>query len=169
MAEDSAAAQMDGQEERKKGRKLLIIIGLFLFLAVSTVSIMLFAPGLIPAGINPLAKDTPDQKEKTAPALPGHIYSLEAMVLNLADTAYPRYLKIKIDLESGSPGPEEEFNKKLIPLKDAIITIITNKTYPEIADAKGKVQLKEEIALKAGEIFEKLKVKSVYFTEFLVQ
>lgn len=155
----------------RKGKKgLILLIGGLLFLILAAMgAIFLFAPSLIPAGINPSPKETSTEEKKSKPAEQGHIYSLDAMIVNLADTDLPRYLRIKIDIESESPKPDGEFDKRLAQIKDAILTILTSKTYSEISDSKGKGRLKEEIVLKANQLFETFKVKTVYFTEFVVQ
>ncbi len=155
----------------KKGKKGLVILigGLFFLILAAIGSIFFFAPSLIPAGINPFKEDASTQEKKPEPAKHGHIYSLDSMIVNLADTEFPRYLKIKIDIESEEPKGNEEYVKRSPQLKDAILAILTSKTYPEISESKGKVKLKEEIVLKANQLFEKFKVKTIYFTEFVVQ
>lgn len=155
----------------QKGKKGLIILigGLFFLIFATMGSIFLFAPSLIPEGINPFKKETSTEEKKSKLTDQGHLYSLDAMIVNLADTEQSRYLKIKIDLESMGVKPAEEFDKRQAQLKDAILTILTSKTYSEISDSKGKVRLKEEIVHKANQLFETFKVKTVYFTEFVVQ
>jgi flagellar FliL protein len=154
----------------KKGKKGLILLigGLFFLAAIG--SIFFFAPSILPEAVNPFKKGDASPKEKRPePAKQGHIYSLESMIVNLADTEFQRYLKVKMDIESEKPKPDEEFEKRLPQLKDAIITILTSKTFSDISESKGKMQLKEEIILKANQLFETFKVKTIYFTEFVVQ
>jgi len=154
----------------KRGKKGLILLIGGLFLLITTGSILFFVPSLLPGGMNPFKKGGEGTEERKPEEFrTGHLYNLESMIVNLADTESPRYLKIKIDLESDASKPEEEFNKRLPQLKDAILTLLTSKTYSDISEPDGKLKLKEEIALKANELFEKFKVKKVYFTEFVVQ
>jgi flagellar FliL protein len=154
----------------KRGKKgLLLIGGLIVFILLAAGSIFLIFPSLLTSGINPIKKAETSKIEKPEPAKQGHIYSLDSLVVNLADTEFPRYLKIKIDIESEEPKANEEYAKRSPQLKDAILTILTSKTYPEISESKGKLKLKEEIVLKANQLFEKFKVKTIYFTEFVVQ
>jgi len=177
MAEKQAAEVKENKGSKsespkvKKGKKGLIIVigGLFFLIFAAIGSIFFFAPSLLPAGINPFKEDGSTQEKKSEPAKQGHIYSLDSMIVNLADTEFPRYLKIKIDIESEDEKANEEYAKRLPQLRDAILTILTSKTYPEIAESNGKLKLKEEIVLKANQVFEKFKVKTVYFTEFVVQ
>jgi len=175
MAEQPNKDQKEGKEVGhqavKKGKKGLILIGgLFLFILAGLGSIFAFFPSLLPAGLNPLQKEETSQNDrKNKAGQRGHLYSLDSMLVNLADTDFPRYLKIKIEMESEEPKENEEFGRRSPQLKDAILTLLTSKTYADISDARGKNKLKEEIILRANELFEKFKVKAVYFTELVVQ
>jgi flagellar FliL protein len=162
--------QAGGSPKPQKGKKGLILLVGGLFFLVAIGSIFFLAPSILPEAINPFKKGGDSKEEKKNElATHGHIYSLESMIVNLADTEFPRYLKIKIDLESEKPKPDEEFEKRLPQIKDAIITILTSKTFSDISEPKGKMQLKEEIILKSNQLFQTFNVKTVYFTEFVVQ
>ncbi|MBM4339143.1 MAG: flagellar basal body protein FliL [Deltaproteobacteria bacterium] len=178
MAEERVAEIKEDKEpkskspnapKKKKGLLLIIIAGLFFIILLAAGSIFFFAPSIIPAAIHPFKEEVSKQEKKPEPAKQGHIYSLDSMIVNLADAEFSRFLKIKIHLESEESKPNEEYDKRLAQLKDAILTILSNKTYSEISDSKGKMKLKEEIGLKANQLFEKFKVRTVYFTEFVIQ
>lgn len=167
---ETRTVQEGGAQKAKKGKKgLFILVGVLAALLVLG-AVFLLMPSFLPEGINPLKKGGgPSKESRTEPVAQGHIYSLESMIVNLADMDFPRYLKIKIDFESVAPKPQEEFDKRLPQLKDLILTILTSKTYSDISDSKGKMKLKEEIIEKANGLFDTLKLKTVYFTEFVVQ
>ncbi len=168
-SKETEAVQGGGSDapKAKKGKTGLFILigGIALFLVLGAVSFL-----VLPPGINPFKRGGDSTKPtRTEPVVQGHIYSLESMIVNLADVDFPRYLKIKIDLESVAPKPHEEFDRRLPQLKDMILTLLTSKTYPEISDSDGKTKLKEEIIEKANGLFDTVKLKTVYFTEFVVQ
>jgi flagellar FliL protein len=94
---------------------------------------------------------------------------MDAFVVNLADTESPRYLKVKIDIESDSSKENEEYKKRLPQIRDAVLTILGSKTYKEIYDSEGKRKLKEEVILKVNQAVSGFKVKTIYFTEFVIQ
>jgi flagellar FliL protein len=94
---------------------------------------------------------------------------MDPFVVNLMDTEPQRYLKVKIDIESHEAKADEEFEKRLPQLRDIILTILTSKTYKEIYDSEGKKKLKEEIILKTNQLVGNSRVKSIYYTEFVVQ
>lgn len=110
------------------------------------------------------------------PALPppaaaanGHIYKMEPFLVNLADQGHSRYLKITLHLESNQEKPDEEYERKQPPMRDAIITLLSTKYYRDIATAEGKTALREEIKEKVNQLLVKLKAKNIFFTEFVIQ
>lgn len=54
-------------------------------------------------------------------------------------------------------------------IRDAILLLIGNKTYEELQDLQGKRQLKSELTSKINSFLMSGKVKSIYFTNFVVQ
>jgi flagellar protein FliL len=99
----------------------------------------------------------------------GYIYSMEPFLVNLADTETSRYLKIKIEVESRESKDNEEYGKRLPQLRDAVLTVLSSKTYPEIFDSEGKRKLKEEILQKINQLLGTFQIKMIYFNEFVVQ
>ena len=160
----------DPESPKGKGKKkLIIILGLFVFIVVVVVSVIFFAPGLLPFKINLFGEKKQSEAKEPANKKQGHLYSMDSFVVNLADTDLPRYLKIKIEIEGHEPKPDEGFANRLPQLRDAILTILSSKTFKEIYDTEGKKKLKEEITLKANQLQGGFKVKTIYFTEFVVQ
>jgi flagellar FliL protein len=54
-------------------------------------------------------------------------------------------------------------------MRDAIILLISNKTFEELQDLQGKKQLKAELQSRINSILQTGKVTSIYFTNFVVQ
>lgn len=150
--------------KRKGGRKLLLIIGTSVIMLGAMGSLVIFIPGVIPIGLK--GQKAP---QETSLVKQGYIYEMDHFIVNLAETEGPRYLKVKINLESQEPKPHEEYDRRLPQLRDSILTILSAKGYKEIYDSEGKRRLKEEIVSKANSLFSHVKVKTVYFTEFVVQ
>ena len=99
----------------------------------------------------------------------GHIYKMEPFLVNLMDPAQLRYLKITLHVESNQEKPNEEYEKRLPQLRDAILIILSSKNYKDIMDSEGKTSLREEIKTKMNQLLVDLKVQNIYFTEFVVQ
>ena len=155
-------------QKPKKTKKFFFAgAGLILVILAVVGGIFLFSPGLVSKEVAKTGQtDGPQEPEK---GIHGHIYSLEPFLVNLADSDVPRYLKIRIDLETIAKKPSEEYVKRLPQLRDAILTVLSSKKYLEIFDSEGKKKLKEEIVTKLNQALNQFKVKTIYFTEFVVQ
>jgi flagellar protein FliL len=148
----------------KKGRKKIILIAaLGLVVLMGAGSFFYLFPRLKGGkGPNPAQKSAAAEK-------PGHVYALEPFLVNLADPEASRYLKIRLELESNETKPDEEYEKKLPQIRDALLSVLFAKTYQEVLDSEGKRRLKDEIISKVNPLLSHFKFKKVYFTEFMVQ
>jgi len=174
MADPSIGSSSgQGEEIRqgsKKKKRMILIGGFLLFILMMAGTVILFPPGFVPKQLDFLGRRKPStEKKEIHPRIQGHLYKTEPFVVNLADSDVSRYLKIRIDIESFEAKPNEEFQKRLPQLRDAILTILSNKTYREIYDSEGKRKLKEEVIQKVNQLTAPLRVKTIYFTEFVVQ
>lgn len=111
------------------------------------------------------ATETPQQLPSEGPAL----VSLEPFLVNLADPAGKRYLRIAFDMEVNSPLAAEEMKKKGSQVRDSILLVLTSKSFDDIRPAAGKEQLREEILREINKILDHGKARRVYFKEFMVQ
>jgi flagellar protein FliL len=49
------------------------------------------------------------------------------------------------------------------------LTVLSSKSYGEISDSEGKMKLREEIISKLNRLLRGFQVKTIYFTEFMIQ
>ena len=108
-------------------------------------------------------------EKKSSSTGQGHIYKMEPFLVNLMDPGQLRYLKITLHVESNQEKPNEEYEKRLPQLRDAILIILSSKNYKDIMDSEGKTSLREEIKTRMNQLLVGLKVQNIYFTEFVVQ
>jgi flagellar FliL protein len=92
----------------------------------------------------------------------------EPFIVNLTNTAGRSYLKVTINIEMDS-GSIDEAKDRNAQIRDSIITLLSSKSYADVGSVSGKYQLRDEIAARINLILAKGKVKSVYFTEFVIQ
>ena len=154
-------------------KKWLILGGLvFILLTAGGGAAVFFLPEYMPEPLNffehkpakgSQAHKKPPEEER------GHIYSIDPFIVNLADAEDNHYLKIRINLESTKPEPNEEFAKKLPLIKDTILTILSQKKSEEMFHSSGKEKLKAEMMRLVNPNLAELKIKAVYFTEFVIQ
>jgi flagellar FliL protein len=128
----------------------------------------------------------------------GVMYPLDSKAVNLAEPGGLRYLQAAIVLEfrplatttdtegqaeSGGGGHGEaeagevdphadfkaEIDQRRPVIDDIVMTILSSKTFNEIATVEGKQALKEELMTAINDALGYPAVMNVYFTEFIVQ
>ncbi len=159
---------------QKSSLKKWLILGalVFILLAAGGGATVFFFPEVLPESLNFFdhqpAKGSPAHK-KPPEEERGHIYTMDPFIVNLADADQTRYRKIRINLESKKPEPNEEFTKKLPLIKDTILTILSQKRSEELFHSSGKEKLKAEMIRSINPNLVELKLRAVYFTEFVIQ
>lgn len=143
---------------------IIVIIGALLLMALGGVAFLKFKGGDKKHGKS-------DAKvEATVPMDMGE------MVVNLADSGEPHYLKAKIVLEiAGGPAPAggghggEEGDQVSPKMRDAVITTLSARTFNELLTPSGKEALKESIKTSINKTLTEGKVTDVFFSDFAMQ
>ena len=102
-------------------------------------------------------------------ASPGVMFDLDPFIVNLADTPDVRYLKLTLKLEVDSEAVAAELSTRIPQMRDAILVLLSSKDVNAIRTTQGKFQLRDEITQRINGLLKKPGVRSVYFTEFVVQ
>ena len=163
MAKKDAAEQPEGGGSKKK---LIIIIAAVVVLLIGVgVGAFLFLGGED-------EKISPEQEqaelEKLAKQV-GPMVSIDTFIVNIIDDEESRYLKASITIEVNTPETAMEVSERMPQIKDAILLLVGNKTFSELQDLQGKIQLRAELINRLNGILLNGKVKRIYFTDFVVQ
>ncbi len=110
-----------------------------------------------------LVKAVPDE------AKVGPMVEIKEFVVNIIGTDTPHYVKASLSLELDKEATQEEVNKRMPQIRDAILLLIGNKTFEELQDIQGKNQVKAELKSKINSFLKSGKVNNVYLTDFVVQ
>jgi flagellar protein FliL len=101
------------------------------------------------------------------------MWKLDDFVVNLSDRDGARYLKTTMVLEMEGKIEAKEGAESTSPqeakVRDAIITILTNKSYADLVSEEGKQRLKEELKAALDKALDGPKVSNIYFTSFAMQ
>lgn len=160
---DAAEAPEEGGGSKKK---LIIIIAAVVLLAAIGGGAAFFMLG---------GKEEKPDPEAEAAAMAakakavGPMVNIDAFIVNILDDEENRYLKAAITIEVDAQTTADEINGRLPQIQDAILLLIGNKTFGELRDMQGKMQLRAELINRLNEILSKGKVKRIYFTDFVVQ
>jgi flagellar FliL protein len=97
------------------------------------------------------------------------IVTLPTFVVNLADPLGRRYLKLTVDVEMADQKSAEELRNATPKVRDAIILLLSSKTFADLSSVESKILLKNEIVERLNQVIAGSKVLRVYFTEMVIQ
>lgn len=169
MADEKEAAK----EEGGGGKKKLIII-------IAVVVLVLLIGGGVAGFLVMKNKKAAAEEEKDPGAdvpVPeitqtteiGPMLDIAEFIVNIISEDNNHYVKAAITLELSSEETKEEATTRMPQIRDAVLLLVGNKTYEELHDLQGKKQLKAELLSKINGFLQAGKVKSIYFTDFVVQ
>ena len=107
--------------------------------------------------------------EKAKPGAGSQTVSLPVFLVNLADPLGRRYLKLSMDVEVVDEAAKADVAKNEAKIKDALLLLLSSKTYQELSTLDAKIQLKQDIVQRLNLILGNGKVIQVYFTEMVIQ
>jgi len=167
---DEEKEEVEAKEE-PKGKKPWLLIAL-----VSLISIAVGTGGtfflLGSKGASETTEDAAPKPEEThdnEASFDARVFDLEPFVVNITGEGYPRYLKLQLALEMDSLSGREEVQARAAQVRDTTILLLSSKRLSDITDFEGKALLKDDLRERLNALLEKGKVKSVLFTEFVVQ
>lgn len=114
------------------------------------------------------AKDGKDAKGGGAEG-GSELVSLPPFLVNLADPQGRRYLKLALDIEVKDKAAADQLNKSMAKVKDALLLLLSSKTYDDLASIENKILLKKEIVERLTLVLGEQKVLRVYITEIVIQ
>lgn len=163
MAKGAAEQPEEGGKSKKK--LIIIIVAVLVLLIGAGVGAFLFMGG-------EEDKISPEEEQAAMEMQAkqvGPMVNIESFIVNILDDQESRYLKAAITLEVANEEVSIELKQRMAQVKDSILLLIGNKTFSELNDLQGKMQLRAELLNKVNSILLKGKVKRIYFTDFVVQ
>ena len=97
------------------------------------------------------------------------LYKLEPFVVNVTGDGYNRFLKLRVELETTDSDLKEELDARLPQVRDALIVLLSSKQLSDVTDFEGKALLKEDMLERVNDLLESGQIRSILFTEFVVQ
>lgn len=109
------------------------------------------------------------QADETAATLSERMLALDPFVVNLLSEDASRYLKVRIELEAVSPALRTELESRLPQVRDGILGVLSAHDVADVTSFEGKALLKQDILERVNAVARGEGVRSVLFTEFVVQ
>jgi len=166
MADKETSAEA-GAEKKSSKMMLIIIAAAVILIGGGAAAFFLLKGGdeVDPAEQAPPASSTAPQAQGTI----GPMVEIEPFIINILDDDGTRYLKAAITLETDNELVIEEINQRMPQIKDAILLLVGNKTFGELSDLQGKLQLRSELRERLNKLLTGGRIQKIYFTEFVVQ
>ena len=149
---------------------LIILIGVFLLVVVAMGGGFFMMWNKMSSMNTVKSEDAENSEEAEESAeIMGPTKKLQTFIVNLADKGGTRYLRISMDLELENEETAQVVDKRLPKIRDTILMLLPTKKYEDIGTVEGKSSLRNEMITKINEVLVPEKIKSIYFTEFVVQ
>jgi flagellar FliL protein len=97
------------------------------------------------------------------------LITLDPFVVNLDEDGAKRFLRTKIELETGTPADKAELQTRSAQMRDSIIVLLSSKRLEDLGGFEGKVILKNEIQRRLNDMLGEGEIHSVLITEFVIQ
>jgi flagellar basal body-associated protein FliL len=167
----------------KKKKILLLVAGVLVLLVVGGVPAAYFMFRKPEVKIDELASDLAkdEEEEEDRGKLAGSDEALEfeegeealgAIVpfdTFLVNLNGGKYVRVQVQVEFESMDIPSRFYTRMVPIRDGIISLLTQQTAESLEDGKGKDKLKIAIRNLMNEVLRKEDVRKVYFTQFVIQ
>ncbi|RMG60635.1 MAG: flagellar basal body protein FliL [Deltaproteobacteria bacterium] len=158
MPEENGAPEQ--AQKKGKGKKLILII-VALLLVVGGAGGFFFMKKKGSHGEAEAKKEEVIEEKVTL--------DLSPFIVNLLNSKRNKFLKVTLTLEMSDEVALNKAKASLPEIRDVIITLLTSKTADELIMPEGKLQLKDDIAMRLNQILGGHAVKKVYLTEFVMQ
>jgi len=113
----------------------------------------------------PMAKEKAATRNVTTP-VPTTLYPLESFLVNISSDQGPKFLQTQMELELTDSATEDEITKKKAAIRDAIIVLLSSRSYKQIRETSGMMALRQGILRSVNNLLTSGQVREVYFTQF---
>jgi flagellar FliL protein len=100
------------------------------------------------------------------PPTPGTLYPMESFLVNISSDQGPKFLQTQMEFELMDAATEDEISKKKSAIRDAIIVLLSSRSYKQIRDTSGMVNLRRDLLRVVNNLLTTGQVREVYFTQF---
>ena len=114
--------------------------------------------------------ESSDQGEASTAEGPVNLfYEMAPIITNLRDPKGKKIVRATIQLEATSEKSLGEIDANMVPIRDAIIFLLSDKEQKEIQTVAGKERLKREMAERLNAFLDPRAIQNIYFTQLIFQ
>lgn len=97
------------------------------------------------------------------------VFMIRDIIVNPAGTGGTRFLSASVGFEATGPNLSALMSSKEPIIRDALVTILSSQSIPELSDFKQREKLRKLIRLRVKRLLKTDELGAVYFTEFVLQ
>src|SRR3989338_871480 len=91
------------------------------------------------------AKEAPGFGKEIEPHKIGTLYPLDNILVNITSDQGPKFLQVQMDLELNDPALEAELKTKKPIVRDAILVLLSSRSYKELREPSGLKTLRADL------------------------
>jgi len=99
----------------------------------------------------------------------GPTVRFENFTVQLKSLDVDRYAHMAIEIEVADEGAKGMLEKKVPPIRDAILSYLSDRTPDELRGSDGLKEIKESMVKKLDELIPGHRIRNVYITDFIIQ
>lgn len=111
--------------------------------------------------------NSPETKNNTN--LGENIFNLEDIIVNPAETNGKTLALASLGFDLKTPEAKKTMEEKVIIVKDAVITLLSSKTVPQLSNAAYRDSLKSEMIRDLSKKLPGVGINNIYFSKFIIQ
>jgi flagellar FliL protein len=156
--------------DKGPGKKKLIILSAIILIVLISASLILylflFKGKATKKTELPNPAESITQTKKTIPF--ENIWPMGELSVTLSGMSGGKTLRVTIELDLVNPETKDELSKRAVQIKSYIENLLVSKTVMEVSSTEGKIILRNEIIKKLNNTLDTGKVRTIYFTDFLI-
>jgi flagellar FliL protein len=171
---DEMEKKSNEEQGRGKGRPrpkfkalIAVIIILLLIILLSGAVFIAFRIGLVDRLLSNMSAGVMSEVAVETP--PTYTYEVPEIVVNLSNGNSRRFLSVKFYVGFDESKLEEELERRMPEIRDAVLQILWKISIEDIASPENKEDLREEIKQAINGLMQSGKVKGVYFWHIMIQ
>jgi len=99
----------------------------------------------------------------------GPTVRFENFTVQLKSLDVDRYAHLAIEIEVADEGAKGMLEKKVPPIRDAILSYLSDRTPDELRGSDGLKEIKESMIKKLDDLIPGHRIRNVYITDFIIQ
>lgn len=113
--------------------------------------------------------DEKSSEKEEAATIGENIFNLDDIIVNPAETNGKTLVLASLGFDLSSPEAKKTMEEKVIIVKDAVITLLSSKTVPQLSNTAYRDSLKAEMISDLSKKMPGVKINNIYFSKFIIQ